>query len=84
MRTLLRQQGLVNILNGKVPSPKEERFMSHKHYSSVFGSIIYVMQCIHPYISQVVSVVSPDKIHWQVVKLILRLFTGRYRCWFSL
>ena len=63
MRALLRQQGLVNILNGKVPSPKEELFMSHIHYSSMFGNIMYAMHCIHPYISQVVSVVSIDKIH---------------------
>jgi hypothetical protein len=59
MRALLRQQGLVKILDGKVPSSREE-FMSH---FSVFGSIMYAMECICQDVSHIISVVNPSKVN---------------------
>jgi hypothetical protein len=46
-------------------SEEGERSMSHVPYSSVVG------RCTRPDISQVVSVVSPCKVFWHVVKWIL-------------
>ena len=50
-------------------------------YSSAICIIMYAMVCTRPDISQAVSVVSrymsrPGKIHWQIVKWILRYLQG--------
>ncbi|XP_059436551.1 probable LRR receptor-like serine/threonine-protein kinase At3g47570 [Corylus avellana] len=75
-RSLMRQQGLGKILHGKVPSSREERFMSHVPYSSASGSIIYVMVRICPNVSYAVSVVIPGNVYWLAVKWILRYLWG--------
>ncbi|KAA3465334.1 Retrovirus-related Pol polyprotein from transposon TNT 1-94 [Gossypium australe] len=51
--------------------------MSSVPYFSAVESLMYAMVCTRPDISRVVSVeskymVKPEKLHWQVVKLILR------------
>ena len=55
--------------------------MSHVPYASAVGSIMYAMVCTSPDISQAVSIVSrymgnTGKMHWQVVKWILRYSRG--------
>jgi hypothetical protein len=68
----MRQQGLAKILDGKVPSSREECFMSHLYYFNVFGSIMYALECIRLDILTVVSVVNPSKVYWQAMNLIFR------------
>jgi len=62
-------------------STEEEEEMSHVPYASAVGSIMYAMVCTSPVISQAVSIVSrymgnTGKMHWQVVKWILRYSRG--------
>jgi hypothetical protein len=62
MHSLMGQQGLAKILDGKVPSSREECFISHLYYFSTFGSIMYDMECIRPNVSHVVNVVNPSMV----------------------
>ncbi|KAM2012453.1 hypothetical protein ACFX1T_024318 [Malus domestica] len=65
-------------------SPKtveESQYMAQIPYANVVGSLMYVMVCTRPDISQAVSIVSrymhnPGKGHWQAVKWILRYILG--------
>ncbi|XP_070015929.1 secreted RxLR effector protein 161-like [Nicotiana sylvestris] len=55
----------------------EQEYMSRVPYANIVGSLMYVMVCTRPDISQVVGVISrymhnPGKEHWQAVKWILR------------
>ncbi|XP_052297115.1 secreted RxLR effector protein 161-like [Citrus sinensis] len=55
--------------------------MAHVPYASVVGSLMYVVVCTRPDISQAVSMVSrymhnPAKNHWLAVKWILRYLYG--------
>jgi len=55
--------------------------MSHVPYASVVSSLMYVMMCTMPYLSQAVSMVSRymhdlDMGHWENVKWILRYIKG--------
>lgn len=55
---------------------KEHDYMARVPYASVVGSLIYVMVCTRPEISQAISMVSrymhnPGKDYWNVVKWIL-------------
>ncbi|XP_069147987.1 secreted RxLR effector protein 161-like [Solanum lycopersicum] len=59
----------------------EVEHMSKVPYKSAVGSIMYVMVCTRPYISQYVSVLSmymeyPGKRPWEAVKWILRYPKG--------
>ncbi|KAH9753759.1 hypothetical protein KPL71_015193 [Citrus sinensis] len=64
------------------PTSQEERdYMARVPYASVVGSLMYVMVCTRPDISQAVSMVSrymhnPGKNHWLAVKWILRYLYG--------
>jgi hypothetical protein len=58
--------------------------MSHVPYSSAVGSIMYAMVCTCPDISQAVSVVSPWQGSLAGSEIDTPLFTGHYKCWFSL
>uniref|UniRef100_A0A2N9IN85 Integrase catalytic domain-containing protein n=1 Tax=Fagus sylvatica TaxID=28930 RepID=A0A2N9IN85_FAGSY len=63
------------------PQSEEKEHMSRVPYASAVDSMMYVMVCTHPDISQVVCVVSrymtnPSKEHWQAVKWILRYLRG--------
>ena len=58
-------------------SQKERDYMASILYASVVGSLMYIMLCTRPDISQAVSMISrcmhnPGKNHWFVVKWILR------------
>jgi len=55
--------------------------MSEVPYASVMGSLMYVVVCTRPDIAQAVGVISryisnPGKVHWRVVKWILRYLKG--------
>jgi len=55
--------------------------MSHVPYASIIGSLMYVIVCTRPDLSQTVSMISrymhdPGRDHWEVVKLILRYIKG--------
>lgn len=55
--------------------------MARVSYASVVGSLMYVMVCIRPNISQAVSMISrymhnPGKNHWLAVKWILSYLHG--------
>ncbi|KAH9724129.1 Integrase catalytic domain-containing protein [Citrus sinensis] len=64
------------------PRSQEERdYMARVPYASAVGSLMYVMVCTRPDISQAVSMVSkymhnPGKNQWLAVKLILRYLYG--------
>ncbi|KAH9670812.1 Integrase catalytic domain-containing protein [Citrus sinensis] len=64
------------------PRSQEERdYMARVPYASVVGSLMYVMVCTRPDISQAVSMVSrymhnPGKNQWLAVKWILRYLYG--------
>jgi hypothetical protein len=64
------------------PKTHEEiEYMSRVPYSSVVGSLMYVIVCTRLDISHVVGVVSgymnnPSKEHWEAVKWILRYLRG--------
>jgi hypothetical protein len=63
----------------KVDKDKEE--MKNVSYASVVGSLMYVMVCTRSDIAHVVDVVShflsnPGRVHWNVVKWILRYLKG--------
>jgi Reverse transcriptase (RNA-dependent DNA polymerase) len=52
---------------------KEKSYIAEVSYSSVVGSIMYLMVCTRPDIAHVVSVVScylscPGRVHWETVK----------------
>ena len=53
-------------------------YMSRVSYSSVMGSLMYVMVCSHQDLSYVVSryMTNPDKEHWKVVQQIFRYLCG--------
>ena len=65
-------------------SPKtvdEREYMSHVLYASAVGSLMYVMVCTSPDLSQVASMVArymydPGKGYWEVVRCILRYIKG--------
>nr|GEY01838.1 hypothetical protein [Tanacetum cinerariifolium] len=62
-------------------SEKDKEDMSRVPYSSVVGSLMYTMFCTPPDLAHAVSVVSrymhnPGKMHWEVVKCILRYLKG--------
>ncbi|KAH9733971.1 hypothetical protein KPL71_017220 [Citrus sinensis] len=77
---------LIKSLYGLKQSPRqwsqEERdYMARVPYASVVGSLMYVMVCTRPDISQAVSMVSrymhnPGKNQWLTVKWILRYLYG--------
>ncbi|XP_060182061.1 secreted RxLR effector protein 161-like [Lycium barbarum] len=64
------------------PQSKEKvEYMSKVPYCSAVGSIMYVMVCTGPDITQAVSVVSrfmskPDKKYWEAIKWILKYLKG--------
>jgi hypothetical protein len=64
------------------PKTQEEiEYMSRVSYSTVVGSLVYVMVCTRPDIPHVVVVVSrcmnnPGKEHWEAVKWILMYLKG--------
>ena len=56
-------------------------YMSRVPYSSVVGSLMYAMVCLHPDLTYAVNAVSrymakPDKEHWKVVQWIMRYLCG--------
>jgi hypothetical protein len=60
---------------------EEKEYMETMPYSSAVGSLMYAMVCTRPDIAQAMGVVSrymsnPGKIHWQIVKWILRYLKG--------
>ncbi|GJU96175.1 ADP-ribosylation factor-like protein 8C [Tanacetum coccineum] len=62
-------------------SEEDKEDMSRVPYSSAVGSLMYAMVCTRPDLAHVVSVVSrymhnPGKIHWEVVKYIIRYLKG--------
>uniref|UniRef100_A0A803N377 Reverse transcriptase Ty1/copia-type domain-containing protein n=1 Tax=Chenopodium quinoa TaxID=63459 RepID=A0A803N377_CHEQI len=62
-------------------SKEEEKDMAHIPYTSAVGSVMYSMVCSRPDIAHAVSMVSrymsrPGKVHWEVVKWLLRYFKG--------
>ncbi|XP_041005600.1 secreted RxLR effector protein 161-like [Juglans microcarpa x Juglans regia] len=64
------------------PKSDEERdYMKNVPYASVVGSLMYVIVCTQPDISQAISLVSryihnPGKTHWHAAKWILRYILG--------
>ncbi|KAE8704670.1 hypothetical protein F3Y22_tig00110447pilonHSYRG00005 [Hibiscus syriacus] len=68
----------------KEQSPKTEEERAHMvkvSYASTIGSLMYAMVCTRPNIAQAVGAVSrymnnPGKVHWEVVKWILRYLRG--------
>ena len=57
--------------------------MSHVHYSSAVGSLMYAIVCTRLDLSHAVSVVirymhNPGRDHWVAVKWILRYVKGRF------
>ncbi|KAG8501668.1 hypothetical protein CXB51_004714 [Gossypium anomalum] len=59
----------------------EIEYMSHVPYSSVVGSLMYAMICLHPDLSYAANAVSrymanPGKEHWKAVQWILRYLRG--------
>ncbi|RVW57769.1 Retrovirus-related Pol polyprotein from transposon TNT 1-94 [Vitis vinifera] len=65
-----------------LPSTDEEvEYMKSVPYSSVVGSLMYVMVCTRPDLAFAISVVSrfmsnPGKAHWEAVKWIMRYLKG--------
>ncbi|GJT19276.1 hypothetical protein Tco_0877982 [Tanacetum coccineum] len=62
-------------------SEEDKEYMSRVPYSSAVGSLMYAMVCTRPDLAHAVSVVSrymhnPGKIHWEVVKCIIRYMKG--------
>ena len=62
-------------------SNEEQKYMMKVPYASAIGSLMYVIVCTIPDISQEVSMVSkymhdPGRGHWQAVKWILRYLKG--------
>ena len=62
-------------------SDEEVDYMSKVPYSSVVGSLMYAMVCLHPDLAYVVSVISrymekPGKEHWKAVQWIMRYLRG--------
>ena len=65
-------------------SMKEKENMASIPYSSVVGSLMYVMVCTRPDITYAVGVVSrlmvnPGKDRWEAVKWIFRYLRGSYK-----
>jgi len=64
------------------PTIVEEReYMTRVPYASAVGSLMYVMVCTRPDLSQVVSIISRymhdfRKGHWEAVKWVLRYIKG--------
>ena len=64
------------------PTTVEEReYMTCVPYASAAGSLMYVMVCIRPDLSQAVSMISrymhdPGRGHWEAVKWVLRYIKG--------
>jgi hypothetical protein len=60
--------------SAQCPTKDEDlKYMSKVPYSSVVGSLMYVMVCSHPDLSYYMSLVSrymanPGRTHWEVVK----------------
>ena len=55
--------------------------MSRIPYSSVMGSLMYAMVCLHPDLAYIVSAVSrymekPSKEHWKAGQWIMRYLRG--------
>jgi hypothetical protein len=62
-------------------TPDEKAQMEKVSYSSVVGSLMYVMMCTRSDISFAVGMVSkfqanPGQSHWKIVKRILRYLKG--------
>jgi hypothetical protein len=62
-------------------SEDDIEYMSRVSYSSVVGSLMYIMVCSWPYMSHAMSLVSqymdnPGKEHWNVVQWIFRYLCG--------
>ena len=54
-------------------SIEEHEYMTHISYASAVGSLMYIMVCTRPDLSQTVSMVSkyihdPGRGHWEAVK----------------
>jgi len=65
----------------KVQAQADQDYMSKVPYSSVVGSLMYVMVCTRPDLAYVVSMVSrflsqPQKEHWKAMKRIFRYLKG--------
>ena len=64
------------------PTTVEEReYMTRMPYASTDGSLMYVMVCTRPNLSQAISKISrymhdPGRGHWEVVKWVLRYIKG--------
>jgi len=64
------------------PTTVEEReYMTRVPYASAVGSLLHVMVCTRPGLSQAVSMISrymydPGKGHWEAVKWVLRYIKG--------
>jgi len=64
------------------PTTVEEReYMTRMLYASVVGSLMYVMVCTRPDLSQAVSMINrymhdSRKSHWEAVKWVLRYIKG--------
>nr|GEW12054.1 retrovirus-related Pol polyprotein from transposon TNT 1-94 [Tanacetum cinerariifolium] len=62
-------------------SEEDKKDMSRVLYSTAVGSLMYAMVCTRPNLAHAVSVVSrymhnPGKMHWEVVKCIIRYLKG--------
>jgi hypothetical protein len=66
------------------PHYEDIEYMSRVPYSSVVGSLIYVMVCSRPDLSYAMSLVSrymanPGKEHWKAVQWIFRYLCGTFK-----
>ena len=62
-------------------TPKGKRKMSNDPYSTIVGSLMYIMMCIRPNICYAIGMVSryqenPGMTHWKASKRILRYLKG--------